>query len=124
MGYLKGGIGTWPEKLETVKSIHANQMSGEMKTGAEVLDVRKHGEWNTGHLKDAKFKPLSEFPKSIEKLDKTKPYIVHCGGGYRSMTAISIMKNHGFKNLINVYGGFGAMQNAGLEIVIPEEAEV
>ena len=40
------------------------------------------------------------------------------------MTAISIMKNHGFKNLINVYGGFGAMQKAGLDIVVPEVTEV
>ena len=38
------------------------------------------------------------------------------GGGYRSMTAISMMKREGFKNLINVYGGFTAMVNAGLEI--------
>jgi hypothetical protein len=26
------------------------------------------------------------------------------------------MKKKGFKNLTNIYGGFGAMQNAGLEI--------
>jgi hydroxyacylglutathione hydrolase len=124
LGYLNGGVNAWTEKLETIKSISAEQMPAEMEKGIEVLDVRKHGEWNISHLKDATFKPLSEFPKSIDKLDRNKPYIVHCGGGYRSMTAISIMKNHGFKNLINVYGGFGAMQKAGLDIVIPEVAEV
>jgi hydroxyacylglutathione hydrolase len=124
LGYLNGGVNAWSEKLDTVKSISAEQMPSEMKNGIDVLDVRKHGEWNISHLKDATFKPLSEFPKTIEKLDRNKPYIVHCGGGYRSMTAISIMKNHGFKNLINVYGGFGAMQKAGLDIVIPEVAEV
>jgi hydroxyacylglutathione hydrolase len=124
VGYLDGGVSKWNGTLDKVKSISADQMASEMKGGVEVLDVRKHGEWNTSHLKNAKFKPLSEFPNSIEKLDRNKPYIVHCGGGYRSMTAISIMKNLGFKNLINVYGGFGAMQNAGLDIVIPEVAEV
>jgi hypothetical protein len=36
------------------------------------------------------------------------------------MTAISIMKNEGFNNLINIYGGFGAMQEAGLEVVTEE----
>lgn len=123
-GYLKGGASAWTEKLDTVKSITAEDMPAEMEKGCSVLDVRKHGEWNTSHLKDASFKPLSEFPKTIEKLDKNKSYVVHCGGGYRSMTAISIMKNYGFKNLINVYGGFGAMQKAGLDIVIPEVAEI
>ena len=91
-----------------------------MKKGALVLDVRKQGEWNVSHLKEAAFFPLSDFPGCVTSLEKETPYIVHCGGGYRSMTAISIMKNLGFKNLINVNGGFGAMQTAGLEIVTDE----
>jgi len=36
------------------------------------------------------------------------------------MTAISIMKREGFRHLTNVYGGFGAMINAGLDIVAEE----
>jgi hydroxyacylglutathione hydrolase len=118
-GFLNGGIAVWTEKLETVKSVTAEQMQKEMK-GIDVLDVRKPGEWNISHLKSAKFLPLADFPENLKTLDKNKPYIVHCGGGYRSMTAISIMKNHGFKNLINVYGGFGAMEKAGLEIIAEE----
>ena len=37
------------------------------------------------------------------------------------MTAISLMKQQGFRNLINVYGGFAAMTNAGLEVVTDSE---
>jgi hydroxyacylglutathione hydrolase len=120
LGYLAGGIGSWNEKPETVRSINADEMKAEMGKGIRVLDVRKPGEWNLSHLKDAMFVPLSDFPGNLASLDKNKPYIVHCGGGYRSMTAISIMKNKGFSNLINVYGGFGAMQQAGLPIVTEE----
>jgi glyoxylase-like metal-dependent hydrolase (beta-lactamase superfamily II)/rhodanese-related sulfurtransferase len=120
VGYLRGGINEWDEKLETVKSISAEQLKTEMEKGIDVLDVRKHGEWNTSHLKDAQFLPLANFPKNLHGLDKSKPYIVHCGGGYRSMTAISMMKREGFTNLINVYGGFGAMVSAGLEIQVEE----
>jgi hydroxyacylglutathione hydrolase len=116
-GYLEGGVSSWDEKLETVKSITAAEMVSEVDNVTEVLDVRKPGEWNTSHLKDATFLPLGDFPGNLKGLDKNKPYIVHCGGGYRSMTAISMMKNDGFKNLTNIYGGFGAMQQAGLEIV-------
>jgi hydroxyacylglutathione hydrolase len=36
------------------------------------------------------------------------------------MTAISIMKKLGFNNLINIHGGFGALQDAGLEILTEE----
>jgi rhodanese-related sulfurtransferase len=59
-------------------------------------------------------------PGNLEGLDRSANYIVHCGGGYRSMTAISLMKREGFDNLINVYGGFGSMVNAGLKIVTEE----
>ncbi len=121
IGYLQGGIATWDGKLDTVRSITAEEMKKEMQH-THVLDVRKHGEWNVSHLRDASFVPLANFPDNLSTLDKHTPYIVHCGGGYRSMTAISIMKNEGFTNLTNVYGGFGAMVQAGLEVVTEEVA--
>jgi hydroxyacylglutathione hydrolase len=117
VGFLDGGIESWDKKLEVVKSIEASEVYSELRKGDIILDVRKPGEWNTAHLKDARFFPLSDFPVSLKQLEKDRTFIVHCGGGYRSMTAISIMKNHGFTNLINVYGGFAAMQKAGLDIV-------
>jgi hydroxyacylglutathione hydrolase len=120
IGYLNNGVASWPEKLSTVKSINAEEMLKPAYDDTHVLDVRKPGEWANGHLKDAEFVPLADFPEIFNHLDKSSQYIVHCGGGYRSMTAISIMKNYGFKNLINVYGGFGAMESAGLEIVREE----
>jgi len=118
-GFLEGGMASWKGSIDKVKSINAKQMkdSGE---AVGVLDVRKPGEWNVSHLKDAKFVPLADMPGNLESLDRTKPYIVHCGGGYRSMTAISLMKREGFTELINVYGGFSAMVDAGLQIVTEE----
>jgi glyoxylase-like metal-dependent hydrolase (beta-lactamase superfamily II)/rhodanese-related sulfurtransferase len=117
IGFLEGNVTAWKEPLGKVKSITAEEMKNEMSKGIEVLDVRKPGEWNVSHVKGATFLPLADFPAILKELDKTKRYIVHCGGGYRSMTAISIMLNHGFTNLLNVYGGFGAMQKAGLPLV-------
>lgn len=116
LGYLKDGVSSWQGTPETVRSISAQEMKAEMDRGVVVLDVRKPGEWNTSHVKNATFLPLADFPENFLSLDKSKPYIVHCGGGYRSMTAISIMKNHGFEHLTNIYGGFGAMQQAGLPL--------
>ncbi len=120
IGYLAGGVNSWDGKLDIVKSISAEQMKVEVDKGISVLDVRKPGEWSVSHLKEAQFMPLSGMPKNIETLSKGERHIVHCGGGYRSMIAISVMKQQGFKNLINVYGGFGAMVNAGMEMVTEE----
>jgi rhodanese-related sulfurtransferase len=95
VGYLDAPLESFGS-LSTIRSIKASEVSGEIERGAEVVDVRKHGEWNISHLKDATFLPLTEFPGNLAPLEKNKTYIVHCGGGYRSMVAISIMKNHGF----------------------------
>jgi len=122
LGYLKGGVASWMGKPDTVNSVAAAQLKKEM-SGLEVLDVRKPGEWSIGHLKDASFVPLADMPANLKELDKTKTYLVHCAGGYRSMIAISLMKREGFTHLYNIYGGIGAMQEAGLEI-IHEEVEV
>jgi hydroxyacylglutathione hydrolase len=119
-GYLQGGIGAWTDPLEVVKSITASDLKAYMNKGAEVLDVRKPGEWSVSHLKDALFVPLSDMPANTRNLDKNKTYVVHCGGGYRSMTAISLMMREGFNDLINVYGGFNAMVGVGLPIVTEE----
>jgi hydroxyacylglutathione hydrolase len=124
VGYIKDGVNAWDEELEKVKSITATEMKTELEKGVQVIDVRKPGEWNVAHVKGAIFLPLADFPSNLENINKEKSYIVHCGGGYRSMTAISIMKNKGFKNLTNVYGGFGAMQSAGLPIVTEETSIV
>jgi len=120
LGYLAEGIDGWKKELEFIKSIQPSDMKQEIKKGAEVIDVRKPSEWNISHVKNASFLPLSGMPGNLDTKDKTKPYLIHCGGGYRSMTAISLMKRLGFKNLTNIYGGFGAILNAGIEVVTEE----
>lgn len=116
LGYLIGGVKTWDGKLDTVRSIAAEDMAIEMKAGKAVLDVRRPGEWEASHLKAASFVPLANFPTVLDKLEKQSPYLVHCAGGYRSMIAISLMRRAGFTGeLINIYGGYGAIQQTDLE---------
>lgn len=119
-GYLNEGIQGWKKELEVIKSIPPDAMKLEMQKGAEVIDVRKPSEWHTSHVKNATFIPLSGIPANTRGMDKSKAYLVHCGGGYRSMTAISLMRRQGFTNLTNIYGGFGAILTAGVEVISEE----
>jgi glyoxylase-like metal-dependent hydrolase (beta-lactamase superfamily II)/rhodanese-related sulfurtransferase len=115
VGYLEGGVKSWDGALETVRSIAAEDMKAEMKRGLKVLDVRRPGEWEAGHLQAAEFIPLGNFPEAFNHLEKQNPYLVHCAGGYRSMIAISLMRRAGFSGeLINIYGGYGAIQQTDL----------
>lgn len=121
VGYLKGSVNAWDGKLDTVETITPEQMKVELAKGIEVLDVRKPGEWAVSHIKDASFLPLADILTNTEALNKSNPYLVHCAGGYRSMIAISMLKRLGFTGrLVNIQGGFGAMQTAGLPTVTEE----
>ena len=78
--------------------------------------MRKPGEFANGHVKGAHFVTLSGMPENLNDLDRNQPYLVHCAGGYRSMIAASIMKSKGFTSPINVYGGYGKIQETDVEI--------
>jgi hydroxyacylglutathione hydrolase len=41
-------------------------------------------------------------------LDKTRPYLLYCAGGYRSMIAASLLKINGIKKVLNLKGGINA----------------
>jgi hydroxyacylglutathione hydrolase len=119
-GYLQGGMASWKGEVDKVRSISASDIRQELPKST-LLDVRKPGEWNVSHAKGARFLPLADMPDNLQSLDKDGNYIVHCGGGYRSMTAISVMRREGFRNLVNVKGGFGAMVQEGMSVVTSEE---
>jgi rhodanese-related sulfurtransferase len=74
-----------------------------------ILDVRKPGEFEAEHVEKASTFPLDYINSNLDKLDRNKPYFVHCAGGYRSVIASSILKANGITNVIDVAGGMGAI---------------
>ena len=124
VGYLEGGINTWKNggnELDSVSSVDALTFANLLKTGAYIaLDVRKPTEYETSHVKDADFVPLSDIAQYYSKLNKESSYLVYCGGGYRSMIAASLLKKNGFGKVINVYGGFGKIKDCGISLSTPQ----
>jgi rhodanese-related sulfurtransferase len=57
-------------------------------------------------------------PVSLAMLNEHDNLYVHCGGGYRSVIAASLMKRQGFHNLRNVTGGWKKLQE--LEFFAPQ----
>lgn len=118
LGYLKGGFDAWKnagKEIDTLSSISAEQFAAVYPSSElTVLDVRKPGEYSSQHLLKADSKPLDFINEWTNTLDKNKTYHIHCAGGYRSVIAASILKSRGFKNLIDVAGGFGAIQKTNL----------
>lgn len=119
VGYLEGGMEAWNKagmECDHVKSIDATELAEIMKAehSSRVLDVRRPSEYAAEHVKDVENFPLDYFSDFMSDLSKDETYFLHCAGGYRSMIAASILKSRGFDNIIDISGGFKAIQESGL----------
>ena len=85
---------------------------------ALMVDVREPGEFGAGHILGAKNVPLARIEDGGSDLGKRKdrPLIVYCDTGNRSAKAIAALKKHGFARVMNLSGGLGAWQQAGLPV--------
>lgn len=52
---------------------------------------------------------------TIEKLDKSKGYLIYCAGGGRSADCAELMQKQGFKEVVNLEKGFIDWKNKGFE---------
>ena len=118
LGYLKGGFETWKNSgfdYDTVESITAEELENRMKKDIPVFDVRKPGEYSSEHILDVPSTPLDFLNDHLAEFPKEEPFYIHCGGGYRSMIALSILKSRGYHNGIDVLGGFAAIKKTGIK---------
>jgi rhodanese-related sulfurtransferase len=54
----------------------------------------------------------------MANLEEKYNLYIHCGGGYRSIIAASLLKRQGIHNLRNVTGGWGKIKDQkGIEVV-------
>lgn len=118
IGYLNGGLEAWKNagmEVDTIESITADEFAEKMKQFSpdNVLDVRKPSEFAAEHIKDAESVPLDFLNDYMGELDKQKKYFIHCAGGYRSVIAASILRARGFEDVVDIKGGFKAIQESG-----------
>ncbi len=108
---------TGKEPLATVTQISAKEAYARRERGEiEVIDVRGAGEYLEGHIPGVKNIPLGYLAEHIGELPKDKPVAIHCQGGTRSLIGVSVLSKNGFKNAINLTGGFMEYEEANLPI--------
>ena len=120
IGYLEGGIDAWTaagKDVDTIASVPVAEFEEIFAADPQVnvLDVRKHGEYETGHLEFTLPRPLDYINDWTSEINTSKTYYIHCAGGYRSMIAASILKARGVENVIDIAGGYAAIKSSGLK---------
>jgi len=116
-GFLEGGVDGWKRagfELAQTPQITVQELNSQMGSrNLQVLDVRRQGEWDAGHIAGADWHPLDRFKAALPPLESNATVAVHCKGGYRSIIACSLLQRAGY-NVINVIGGFDAWEKAQL----------
>jgi len=81
----------------------------------QVIDVRTPKEYQSGYIAGAVNLHVydKDFEQRVDKLDKNKPVYIYCKAGGRSAEAAEILKNKGFKTIVELDGGMDAWKEAG-----------
>lgn len=115
------GSGTTSQIIKDVSPQEAHGLIQQNAGNADfvILDVRTPQEYAAGHIAGSVNLDFyrSDFEAGLDKLDKTRVYLVYCRSGHRSGQAVDIMRKLGFAEVYNMDGGIVDWETAGLPTV-------
>lgn len=121
-GYLRRGFREWTEtglRFHKVPQMSVHELKATLETAPrtqQLLDVRREGEWNQGHIPGAQHIPASALSTRLGEVDRAIPVAVYCSTGYRASIAASVLKRSGFGSVFNVPGSIAAWKGAGFKL--------
>jgi rhodanese-related sulfurtransferase len=119
---VTGGMLIWPVVARLVRPgrevgpLEAVQLIN--RRDAVVLDVRDAAEYKAGHITNARHIPEGEIDSRMKELEKvkSKPIIVSCARGNRSMNVANRLRALGFAEVFSLRGGLAAWQQANMPL--------
>jgi len=117
-GYLAGGMPAWAAAglpTDAVPLMSTAELHDRICAGAPMVlvDVRGRGEFKSSHIPGAVNIPAPDLRTRHAELDPEQLAVVICSTGNRSSLAASILRQHGFRKIINVAGGMTGYSAAG-----------
>ncbi len=77
----------------------------------QLIDVRRVDERAEGKIEPSLSIPINTLSEKAAELDPESCYVVHCGGGRRSLKGALILRDLGFRNVYNLQGGMTAWES-------------
>ena len=107
-------------ELQSTPQMTVAELAPRLERGdVAVIDVRGGSEWEAGHLPGVSNIPLGYLDEHLDALPREQPLVLQCQGGGRSSIAAAMLQARGFRNVVNLAGGFGAWREAGLDVERP-----
>jgi len=85
-----------------VRELEAQRARGEDFT---LIDVREPHEYEIARIPGSTLIPLHHLPERMSELDSSREIVLHCHHGQRSMRALQMLRQAGFRKLKNLRGG-------------------
>jgi molybdopterin/thiamine biosynthesis adenylyltransferase/rhodanese-related sulfurtransferase len=93
-----------PPGLAEIEAVALAPMVGGA-TAVQLVDVREPWEWQICRLEGAQLIPLRELPDRLGELDRERPVVTYCHIGVRSLTAVRLLLERGFRDVKSLRGG-------------------
>jgi len=122
VGFLEEGLFAWEtsgREYQTILSLHATELTKKINENEvfTLLDVRKESEVTQARLPDSLHIYLGDLPKRIDEIPREHPVVTFCGSGLRAVIAATILKQHGFEDVLNALGSMAACVAVGCPII-------
>jgi rhodanese-related sulfurtransferase len=97
-----------------IREVHARDLPAILARDAraKLIDTREESEYAAGHIKGAEWLGKGVIERDIEARhpDRDEPLYLYCGGGFRSALAVDNLQKMGYRNVVNIDGGWRALQ--------------
>jgi adenylyltransferase/sulfurtransferase len=87
------------------RELEARVVGGE---GPLLVDVREPNEFAIARIHGASLMPLATIPGRLHELDSSREIVLYCHKGVRSMRALELLRQSGFRKVRSLRGGIEA----------------
>ncbi len=95
-----------------VNIIHWDELHQQHSPNVFILDVRTPDEFELGQIEGAVNIEVDKIRERIDEIPKDKKIIIYCGVGLRGYFAARILMQNGFKDVVNLSGGYKTYEYA------------
>jgi len=98
----------YPDAVEASSRLTAARLAARRVDISDlvIVDVRNPGELTNGAIPGALHVPLTQLVQRVNDLDASRPTVVYCASGYRSVIAASWLSANGFVDVSDLLGGY------------------